>query len=65
MGGIDITDQLRSNYSVQQKSLRNWLPLFYRLLDTAIINSYRLHQPTLLTKNIEKMLFLLEFNPLS
>ena len=44
MGGVDIADQLRSNYCVQQKSLRNWLPLFYWLLDTAIINSYRLHQ---------------------
>ena len=43
MGGVDIAE-LRSNYSVQQKSLRNWLPLFYLLLDIAVINSYRLHQ---------------------
>ena len=44
MGGVDIADQLRSNYCVQQKSQRNCLPLFFLLLDTAIINSYRLYQ---------------------
>lgn len=40
MGSVDIADQLRSYYTVQMRSLRNWLPLFLWLLDTAIINSY-------------------------
>ena len=42
MGGVDIADQLRSYYSTQQKASRNWYPLFYWLLDTSIINAYRL-----------------------
>lgn len=42
MGGVDIADQLRSYYSTQQPCRRNWMPLFYWLLDTALINSYRI-----------------------
>lgn len=44
MGGVDIADQLRSYYSVQQKARRNWLPYFYWLLDTTIINTYQMHR---------------------
>lgn len=40
MGGVDIADQLRSYYSTQQTTFRNWMPLFFWLLDTVIINSY-------------------------
>lgn len=42
MGSVDIADQLRSYYSTQRVARRNWQPFFYWLLDTAIINSYRL-----------------------
>jgi hypothetical protein len=35
MGGVDIADQLRSYY---QKTRRTWMPMFFWLLDTAIIN---------------------------
>lgn len=41
-GGVDIADQYREAYFTQQTSRRNWLPLFYWLLDTAIINAYLL-----------------------
>lgn len=44
MGGVDIADRLRSYYSVQQKAPRNWLPYFYWLLDTTIINTYKMHR---------------------
>ena len=44
MGGVDIADQLRSYYSTQLKACRNWLPLFFWLLDTTIINSYRIRK---------------------
>jgi len=42
MGGVDIADQLQSYYSTQLRACRNWLPLFFWLLDTAIVNSYRI-----------------------
>jgi len=42
MGSVDIADQLRSYFSTQRVAHRNWQPFFYWLLDTAIINSYRL-----------------------
>jgi len=48
MGGVDIADQLRSYYYTQLPSSRSWLPLFYWLLDTTIVNSYilfRMYNP--------------------
>ncbi|CAG8660293.1 6911_t:CDS:2, partial [Paraglomus brasilianum] len=42
MNGVDIADQLRSYYNTQQTVRRNWMPLFFWLLDTAIINTYRI-----------------------
>lgn len=40
MGGVDIADQLRGYYGTQLPVRRTWMPLFFWLLDTAIINSY-------------------------
>ncbi|CAG8805876.1 2702_t:CDS:2, partial [Cetraspora pellucida] len=40
MGGVDIADQLRGYYGIQLPVRRTWMPLFYWLLDTSIINSY-------------------------
>jgi len=40
MGGVDIADQLRSNYPTHQKSRRTWLPLWFWALDTTITNAY-------------------------
>ena len=42
MNGVDVADQLRSYYNTQQIVRRNWMPLFFWLLDTAIINAYRI-----------------------
>ncbi|KAI3655350.1 hypothetical protein MP638_002350, partial [Amoeboaphelidium occidentale] len=39
MNGVDIADQMRSNYSTQRTHRRTWLPLFYWCLDTALINA--------------------------
>lgn len=44
MGGVDITDQRRSYYYTQLRTCRNWYPLFFWLLDTAIINSFILYR---------------------
>jgi len=44
MGGVDIADQRRSYYYTQLRTCRNWFPLFFWLLDTAVINCYLLAQ---------------------
>jgi hypothetical protein len=42
MGGVDIADQLQAGFSTQQRGVKPWRPLFYWLLDTTIINAFRL-----------------------
>ena len=42
MGGVDIANQLRAGFSTHQRRVKPWRPLFYWLLDTTIINAYRL-----------------------
>jgi Transposase IS4 len=44
MGGVDIADQLRAGFSTQQRGVKPWRPLFYWLLDSAIINAFRLSE---------------------
>jgi len=44
MGGVDIADQLRASFSTQQHGVKPWRPLFYWLLDTAIINAFCLSE---------------------
>ncbi|RPB00575.1 hypothetical protein L873DRAFT_1680099, partial [Choiromyces venosus 120613-1] len=40
MGGVDIADQCRTYYATQLRVARNWMPLFFWLFDTTIINAY-------------------------
>jgi hypothetical protein len=42
MGGVDIANQNREVYETQRRVRRNWWPLFYWILDTAIVNAYHL-----------------------
>jgi hypothetical protein len=44
MGGVDIADQYRSSYIIQFPVQRIWVPLFFWLLDTSIINSYLIYK---------------------
>jgi hypothetical protein len=44
MGGVDIADQLRAGFSTHQRGFKPWRPLFYWLLDSAIINAFRLSE---------------------
>lgn len=37
--GVDVADQYRTYYDTQLRSRRNWYPLFYWALETAIINA--------------------------
>lgn len=50
MNGVDVADQLRSYYSTQKMTQRTWMALFFWLLDTAIINSYRITRTLGLTQ---------------
>jgi len=47
MGGVDIADQRRSYYSTQLQVVRTWMPIFFWLLDTTIINSFLLAGQTM------------------
>jgi hypothetical protein len=42
-GGVDIADQYRSYFFTQLIARRNWLPFFFWLLDTMIVNAYILY----------------------
>jgi len=44
IGGVDIANQLQTRFSTQQRGVKPWRPLFYWLLDTAIINAFRLSE---------------------
>lgn len=40
MRGVDVTDQIRSNYSSQLKSHKWWHKLFFFIIDQSMVNSY-------------------------
>jgi hypothetical protein len=42
IGGVDIVDQLQAGFSTQQRLVKPWWALFHWLLDTTIINAFRL-----------------------
>jgi hypothetical protein len=44
MGGVDLANQFREAYKTHKPSFRNWWPLFYWLIDVAVVNSYRLYK---------------------
>ena len=39
MSGVDIADQARKHFTCRQTSRKSWLPTFWLLVDTAIINT--------------------------
>ena len=51
MGGVDISDQRRSYFSTQLRSVRTWMPLFYWLLNTTIINAFLIAKQSVGGKN--------------
>lgn len=42
MGGVDIADQQRCYYDTQFRACRNWMLLFFWLIDTTVINVFLL-----------------------
>lgn len=52
MGGVDIADQRRSYYYTQLRVCRNWMPIFFWLLDTSIINAFFLAHDSIMQNHI-------------
>lgn len=44
MGRVDLFDQHMSPYSISRKSRKWWVKLFYYFIDSAIVNSFILHE---------------------
>ena len=42
MNGVDVADQLRSYYTTQRIHTKSWKPLWHFLLDTTIVNCYKI-----------------------
>ncbi|GAG94072.1 unnamed protein product, partial [marine sediment metagenome] len=40
MGGVDLSDQLRSYYTCQRKAESWWKQLFFFLLDISAVNAW-------------------------
>ncbi|CAG8542032.1 16551_t:CDS:2, partial [Cetraspora pellucida] len=65
MGGVDVADQLKGYYGTQVPVCRTWMPLFFWLLDTSIINTFLISkalnlimiQSELYNQNSKKQLF--------
>lgn len=56
MNGVDVANQLRASYNTHHRGCRNWLPLFYWLVDTLKVNSFilwRMHYPGALHKKFQ------------
>ena len=43
MNGVDNADQLRSYYTTQRVHFKSWKPLWHFLLDTTVVNCYKIH----------------------
>lgn len=46
MNGVDQADQLRSYYTTQRIHIKNWKSLWHFLLDTTIVNAYKIAVPS-------------------
>lgn len=44
MGGVDLHDSFVSKYRIQIKGKKWWWPLFTNLIDSALVNAWRLHR---------------------
>ena len=60
MGGVDLFDARRKNYSSSRKSKKWWLRIFYFLLDTAVVNNYILYKEKGGTKSLALKEFILD-----
>lgn len=59
MGWVDHFDKHMAVYTIVQKSRKWWIKLFYYFLDSAVVNSYILHEQHCKNKRIKAMSHLL------
>ena len=55
MGGVDLSDQLRSYFTCQRKAEKWWKQLLFFLLDIAAVNAWVIYQESRDIPNNEKM----------
>lgn len=60
MGGVDIADHYRSYYDTQLSTFRTWFPIFFWVLDTALVNSYIIFRDHNIGHVMERKQFRLE-----
>lgn len=58
--GVDVADQYRTYYDTQLTSRRNWYPLFYWALETAIINAFIIYRDEHAGKEMDHLDFRLD-----
>jgi len=61
MGGVDNFDQKSSNYSIQLRSHRWYIKVFFHFLEVSILNSYVIYTKVCQTHNFKKTLSHLEY----
>ena len=59
IGGVDIADQLRSNYLTHLKGRRTWLPLWFWALDTTVSDCYIINKHLTLNQSHNEFRLLL------
>jgi hypothetical protein len=61
LGGVDLLDQYRSYYKLELRSLKYWHPMFFFILETAIINAWVLYRETMSKRKLPLQFTLREF----
>jgi len=57
MGGVDLANQYRAAYETHRSTFRSWWPIFFWLIDAAIVNAYRIQHIRLEELNTPKKEF--------
>jgi hypothetical protein len=52
MGGVDLLDQFRAYYKLELKSFKFWHPMFWFVVECALVNAWVLYCETMKTRNI-------------
>lgn len=50
MGGVDLHDNAIANYRIKIQGKKWWWPLFTNIIDSVIVNSWKLHRISTNTK---------------
>ena len=53
MGGVDLFDQFRSYYKLELRCFKYWHPIFWFILESAMVNAWVLYCETMKAKKLE------------